>query len=309
MTTSLAAVGHVAPRVRVMAVADKARKILDAASVTPPYRAAMATALTLPGNVLSGTPNVRWARLVWTCCTAAGGTWERAIPVSAAVEIFLTALDVLDDVEDGEVTPLHTNLGGARTLNVSTGLLLLAQQSLLDDAGPIAAGIVQRAGLIACAGQHADLAPVEHRRPNLNESLAVTAEKSASLVAAVCRLGALHAGARAPLQELYAHYGWCLGMVLQLVNDIAAIKPGTDGKTDALLERPTLPLTHAARLRRLTDARVRDDDAGTALWTGGPAYLAWTVADTYRRHALDVVPRLTSDAVARAALTGLLQRR
>jgi len=40
---------------------------LLAADVTPEYRAVLRLALALPGNILSDTPGICWARLAWTC--------------------------------------------------------------------------------------------------------------------------------------------------------------------------------------------------------------------------------------------------
>lgn len=289
-----------------MAVAGRVREILHAAPLTPAYAAALAAALALPGNVLSAMPDMRWARLVWTCCTAAGGRREHAVPVAAAVEIFMVALDVLDDAEDGEETPLHATLGAAQTLNVSTGLLLLTQKGLLRVAGgAAAAGILLDAGLRACSGQHADLTLTPAAGCGPNDALSVTAGKSASLTAAICQLGALCADAPGSMQETYARFGWHLGMAAQLANDLAAIRPGATS-TDVALGRPTLPLTCAARATPSTERYAPDDHARAALWTGGPAYLTWAVAETYRRRALDLIPQLTGDHANRSALTALL---
>ncbi len=283
------------------------RGLLDAAAVTPAYRAALHMALALPGNILSDDPNLRWACLVWTCCTAVGGDRERAVPAAVAAEIFMVALDVLDDEEDCEDTQLHATLGSARTLNVSTGLLLLAQQALLDtEAGATAVRLLLKAGLCACARQHADLTPAPERCVSLNGSLTVAGEKSASLVAAICRLGALCAGADAPLQELYGRFGWNVGMAAQLTNDIAAIRPDALGKTDIALERPALPLTYAALLDLDVDPHGDAAEARDSLWKSGARYFTWIIAETYRRRALDLVPQLAIDYDEQTVLAALL---
>lgn len=295
-------IGSAAP----LAVVDRVKTMLDSAPVTPCYRAALELALALPGNIMSDAPNTRWAQLVWTCCIVTGGRWEQAVTAAAAVEIFMVALDVLDDEEDSEDTPLRTDLGPARALNVSTGLLFLSQHGLLhSDGGATAITILLSAGLQACSGQHTDLGAESEWSVSPEEALVVTAGKSASLVAAICRLGAFAAGADMTRQELYARFGWYAGMVTQLADDIAAVHPDAIGKTDIALGRPTLPLAYAAA-DGLTDTCVRDADTRTALWTGGAAYLTWAVAETYRRHALDLIPQLTADPIGAADLAALL---
>lgn len=287
------------------AVAGLVDEWLAAATVGPSFRAALMAALALPRNILSEAPDVRWARLAWSCCVAAGGAATRVVPVAAASEIFMVALDLLDDLEDGEETPLHGNLGEAGVLNVATGLLLLAQHGLLAlPDGAYAARLLVDAGLQACGGQHQDLTAADLGAPfTLEQALGVTAEKSASLVAVVCRLGAVAGGATEPAQELYARFGRSLGIAAQLANDLTALQPDARDKTDIALARPTLPLTYAALLAGSAEDAT---DLRTSIWTEGPAQLAWVVAETYRRRARDLVPALAADPATRRSLIALL---
>ncbi len=281
--------------------------ILHTAVLSDSYRAALVAALALPGNILADTPDGRWACIVQTCCVTAGGRGEDAIPAAAAAELFMVALDVLDDEEDGEATPLRAAWGAARALNVSTGLLFLAQRALLAaPSGALLLGIVLDAGIHACAGQHADLAPAAEHGGDPTSALSVAKGKSASLVAALCQVGAACAEADAGTQGLYACFGASLGMTLQLRNDIAAARPGATQKTGIALGRPTLPLAAASRMDVARTGGV--DGLRAALQTGEPALLTWTISELYRRHASDLVPALSADPDDRAALARLLRR-
>jgi len=287
------------PRAQQIAVAAHARDLVRAALLSPAYGAALAAALALPGNILSDSPNARWGRIVLMCCTAVGGCWEEAVPSATAVELFMAALDLLDDAEDGEENAVQASLGPARALNASTGLLFLAHQGLLDAAGKPALRILLAAGLQACDGQDADLTSTADEPATLSTAMDISAGKSASLVAAICHLGALCAGADEPVQNLYARFGWHVGLIKQLANDIAGIRPGAVGKTDRALGRPTLPLTYAALYPSAASPSPDLPD-------GGPAYLTWAVADAYRRRALALIPRMTAGDDARADLAALL---
>src|SRR5712692_8388806 len=71
---------------------------------------------------------------VWSLLTllvaqhiAPGINPEYAGDVAIAVECFVCALDLLDDIEDDDQTPTVQALGVGRALNVSTALLMLAQ--------------------------------------------------------------------------------------------------------------------------------------------------------------------------------------
>ena len=85
--------------------------------------------------------------------------------VAVAIECFVCALDLLDDVEDGDLTPTVNALGIARALNVSTALLALAQKAIHSlstrDVSPVLVlrmlDTMQEATLLATSGQHRDL--------------------------------------------------------------------------------------------------------------------------------------------------------
>jgi len=289
----------------VAATREQGWDLLHSAPIGHEYRTALRAALELPGNLLSRAPNLRWARTVATCCTAAGGKRQQSMAAAAAVECFMVALDLLDDEEDGEDSPLRALLGPARTLNVSTGLLLLAQSHLsAQPHGASLTATLLEGGLRACTGQHADLASgPESSPPSLEAALAVTAGKAAPLVSAACRIGATLGGADLALQGLYGQFGACAGMISQLINDIAALGPDATAKTDIALGRPTIPLTYAALHGRTNEA---GGAARQVNWLDGPVQLTWAIAATYRRHALDLVPQLTSDDTSRADLMTLV---
>ncbi|MFP4438544.1 MAG: polyprenyl synthetase family protein [Chloroflexaceae bacterium] len=293
-----------APGAAVVAAVQTALQEMPA---LPAYRVDLAAALELPGNALADAPDMRWARQVWTCCMAAGGHWSQAVPVAAAVEIFMVALDLLDDLEDNEAHPLVTRFGPARALNVSTGLLLLAQQQLLiSSPGPTAVDMLLSTGLHACSGQDADLGGLPPQDDQIHVALEITSWKSATLVATVCRLGALCAGADAAVQAGYARLGWHMGMMAQLANDIRAVAPDATEKTDIRLGRPTLPLVYADCRRGDTAAGGDTPATRARLWNGASVYLTWAVVETYRRQARDLIAQLTPDPQLRVMLLKLL---
>jgi geranylgeranyl pyrophosphate synthase len=283
------------------AVAAQVEHQLSSAPLTGSYRDAARAALSLAGNILSPTPDLRWARPVVVCCDAVGGRLESGVHVAAAVEIFMVALDLLDDFEDCEKSELECRIGAPRALNVTTGLQFLAQQCLLEAAdGATAARVLLDAGLRACCGQHADLGLACDSGTGLDDAWNIAAAKSGSLAAGICRLGALAADADAATQRLYARFGQLLGITAQLANDLRAISPAASGKTDILLRRATLPLVFAS----CTDVPVTGVNVES--WSFGAIHFTWAVAETYRRRALDLIPALTSNRKCRADLASLL---
>ena len=286
------------------AVALQVHGHLSGAPITEPYRVLLGAALALHGNILSPAPDLRWTRPTIVSCVAAGGVYTQAVPVAAAVEVQMVALDLLDDVEDGESNPLLETCGLPATVNATTGLIYLAQQMLLRlEGGASLAAILTEAGLRATGGQHADLTLTADAHLALDTAMETTAGKSGSLMAAACHLGAAAAGADAARLRLFARFGFLGGVVAQLANDIRALAPDAVAKTDRALRRPTLPLVYAARNRTPTS----ESDQSLADREGGASYFAWGVADAYRRHALSLIPALTQDPASRADLAGLLR--
>ena len=196
-----------------------------------------------------------------------------ASSVAVAVECFCAALDLLDDIEDGDQTPIMQELGAARVLNVTTVLLTLAQQALLSmsELGVDLANILrllntlQESALGITFGQHRDLL-AESRSAldfTLEECLDIAAVKAGAILRLACRLGAQCAGADEALCDQFAEFGLLLGIAAQLDNDshdlyyllqdkIPTIVPGDAQtiprslKSDLVRGKKTLPLVLAA---------------------------------------------------------------
>jgi len=233
----------------------------------------------------------RWAALVLACASACGHRGEAAEQTAVAAALMMAALNVFDDAEDGELAPGVT---AEVLVNVGTGLLLLFHQvcatpSLRELPAPGLAVLVE-AALRACGGQHRDLSTAADAETMTPEAaVAISAAKSASLVVALCRVGALAGGARGLLLARYAAFGHHLGMAAQLANDLAAVQEVAGTKADRVRRRPTLPLVYAVQ-------RPRDLCEGAESGIAEEALMVtWVVAQTHRLRALSVL-----DAIERA---------
>jgi len=152
-----------------------------------------------------------------------------ASSVALSVECCICAGDLLDDVEDEDRTDIVQQLGAARTLNVSTALLVLSQEilfSLVDQGVPgdrvlALSRIMQDTLLIATAGQHRDLLAEQSAFDTytLERCIDITAMKSGALMSLPFHLGALCAGADEQMCRKFAELGRLLGIAAQLDND------------------------------------------------------------------------------------------
>jgi geranylgeranyl diphosphate synthase, type I len=212
-----------------------------------------------------------------------------ASSVAVAVECFCAALDLLDDIEDGDQTPIVQELGAARLLNVTTVLLTLAELSLLSlsELSIEPANILrlqstlQESALGITSGQHRDLLAESRSALDFTreECIDIAAVKAGAILRLACRLGAQCAGADPVLCEQFAEFGLLLGTAAQLDNDahdlydllqdvIPSILPEDAGatsrstKSDLVRRKKTLPIvlaaTEVARTRGTTGVHLEE---------------------------------------------------
>jgi geranylgeranyl pyrophosphate synthase len=200
-----------------------------------------------------------------------------ASSVAVAVECFVCAIDLLDDVMDEDQTPTLQTLGVARTLNVSTALLTLSQQAILSlsqQAVPSKLILdllctLQDSAFVVTAGQHRDV--LAEQRPvqdfTREECIEIARAKAGSILLLACRLGALCAGADDVVCEQFSEMGELLGIAHQLDNDCHDLYYLLDDDTSAILStevetssrgmksdlargKKTLPIVLAAQMQR-----------------------------------------------------------
>jgi geranylgeranyl pyrophosphate synthase len=267
------------------------------------YRAALRQALQRPGRLLGGATPL-WVSLPLACAVAAGSDGTPAAPVAAATELMAAALELLDDLEDGDLPagdPLLA-LGLPRLINVGTGLLTLAMGTLAGEA----AQVLTAAVMAATAGQDADLAG---EGAGLDEAACwrILEAKSANLAAAVARLGALAGGAAPDIADGYARFARHLGRFGQLANDLSAAAPG-GAHSDLRRRKPTVLLAAAG----LTGTPPDDDPTAPPgalverLYTSGAVAYVWLLAEAERQRALAQLARLERRDQTTAALAHLV---
>jgi geranylgeranyl diphosphate synthase type I len=218
------------------------------------------------------------------CCEAAGGDWRQALPAAASLELIHNFSLIHDDIEDNSPTrrgrpTVWAEWGLPHGINVGDTMLMLARLALghLSSLGVDpnitlqAMEILDRTCLRLCQGQYLDIA-AEGRLDTSEEAyLEMIAGKTAALLAAGTRIGALigcsspiagtppradedGAGTRETLQ-FYGQFGWHLGLAFQMVDDLLGIwgDPEVTGKStadDLRNRKMTLPVIFALRNSR-----------------------------------------------------------
>jgi geranylgeranyl pyrophosphate synthase len=254
--------------------------------------------------------------------------------VAIAIECFVCALDLLDDVEDEDQTPSIQVLGVARALNVATALMMLAQRaisSLSQQAVPPGRILslldtLQASALNAAAGQHRDLLAEQRsaQELTLEECIEIAASKAGALMRLACRLGALCAGADNVMCEHFSELGELLGIAHQLDNDAhdlyyllqsetSAVPPTKAEnitrsiKTDLVRQKKTLPVVLAARVNsslQKASAPVDKEEHLRALHEG--IITTWGICLLYRERAGDRLRMIEDQRSLAPALRFLL---
>ncbi len=284
----------------------------------PGFARAILQTLRQPGKLL-GSPVMRgalleardlraWALPVLLAAAAAAGAhdatlanlpasfWRRARAAAAASEYLGAALDLIDDVQDGD-SPFVQRLGMPIALNTGIALLQLAPVALSraraagwSDALAHAALETLHTGILtSLGGQYLDLRFEQVSAVSEAQVIEMTEKKSGTLLALICQLGAM-AGLSAEHArpsgyfEAISHFGWHLGIWFQLLNDLhdAELAQAQPAKSDRRRRKKTLPL--------MLERRGMIEDADSSLQAqalNAQAALSYTyvAAETFRLRA------------------------
>lgn len=258
------------------------------------------------GSCLCSEASTPKSSLTFLFAQGLSGRYQHVTPAGLALELCITAADLLDSIEDEE---FGVGLSQGQALNVATALLMLSYMSLgrLSEAnGPAkarrAAQALEAAMLRACQGQSLDLAFEACGNVTEQEYLQMVEWKAAALHSCACSVGALLSTDDEAKIEAAVQYGKWLGLARQVRNDALAIASGGD-KSDIRRRKKTLPVIYALEqcngsdleiLHRVyaastsptpeEEARVREIIAGV-----GGVHYAMVMADVFRQRSIQCV--------------------
>jgi geranylgeranyl diphosphate synthase, type I len=219
--------------------------------------------------------------LVLLCAEAAGGSWEHALPVAAAVELLHNFSLVHDDIQDD--SPIRHGRptvwkvwGAANAINAGDALFTLSHCALERVTGTVTPEIAlavwrifNGTNLELTRGQHLDMRFEQQRNVHVDDYISMVGGKSAALVSASAQMGALVGSGSAEIAAHFAAFGTNLGIAFQIRDDILGIwgDPQVTGKsaaTDILSRKKSLPvlfgLSRSEKLEKLY-ARKKFGDA------------------------------------------------
>jgi geranylgeranyl pyrophosphate synthase len=306
-------------------VRECVRLTLDALQTEPALASFLGEFLRKPGRLL-GPTEPQWPRFVLDTAASLGGDPAAAAWVAAAVEFSVAAIDVADDLADGDLA--DDRLATIRAPAAGLALAYLAQIATARAAQYLSPSRATRVNLLlatgslaSCAGQDGDMLLEDDLEVNEQRAGTVSWRKSGALAAMACTVGAACATDAIEVIEAAGRFGTHAGMVAQLVNDIDGVLKGERGQSaDIARRKKTLPIAFALSCAReeslpeLTDwyeTRSSDEPDGqvrvaqTVRELGGLHY-TWAVAEVHRQRALEAV-RNVEELTGRPSVRGLAQ--
>jgi geranylgeranyl pyrophosphate synthase len=203
----------------------------DSTSAWPDFVKAMR--LVLPkenGGITPSKESDRWALLPGLCCQASGGEPGLTAEVSAAWFLLYIAAHLVDSVEDRDQVDEIKALGGpGSAINVANGLFLSAslvlnklhdQDQTKNKAQELISDFYNTV-LVMTSGQHRD---INDHQLTLKQWWQVAEAKSGSFFSLACRCGAQLANDDPLKISGFSDYGFHLGMMVQIRDDIEDLK-------------------------------------------------------------------------------------
>lgn len=302
--------------------------LADTSKVDARYIDALHTSLPkkyLPQSDSSLTPSL--TSLPDLCCVAVGGDQEQAHVVSAAWQILYRALHILDSIEDGDRPDgAWAQWGMGPAVNITTGLISSSHEALeaLLDVGVSAQTArtirsdFNQTILTMCAGQHNDLTM---RQPTLDECWKIAEAKSGHFFALASRSGARLATDDQQLVDTMSQFGFHLGMLIQIGDDLSGLWSTTEDFSDLRdPDRWTLPIAYAmstaspedrkllaAALQAAKSDPVTEAQARSLIIKSGAVLYLMAEARRHYQRAKTLLLQLASTTLACDALLALLQ--
>ena len=296
------------------------------------------------GATLLKAADAPWPLDVLLSCEAAlkpsaRERWRDALPAAVAVEIAMSAADLLDELTDDDPSPFVEKYGRGQALNTGNLMLVMAQEVLQRHAlntgsrqPLLALAALQEMLAQAALGQHLDMLyeGMALDEVTLDMSVRMTELKAGALVSGACRIGALMAGADDRIVDLLARFGKANGAIAQLANDAQDVTPRVSGdepdilperKTDLRMRKRTLPIVFALRddspqpnaLQRAFSGDptqpMDEEELRRAIVDAGGLQFVNLIIEVHRQNALEVLAELESlrpgaQAILRPLLPG-----
>ena len=192
-------------------------------------------------------------------CKAVGGDLQMALPAALAIELVANALEIHDDVQDGNPKRRGRDSvwwvwGPAQGINVGDGMHALGRILLLElgvdgehaETTFKAVQLLDTASLEVFEGRYQNLEAQERIDLTVDSYLKMARQRTAVLYATAMRLGTYLAGASESECDVFEHAGLSIGLASQIQSDISQLwESGPTASDEVLNKKKLLPVVHA----------------------------------------------------------------
>jgi len=200
-------------------------------------------------------------------CQAVGGTWEKALPAAAAIELVHNFSLIHDDIEDSSRYRRHRRTvwdiwGQAQAINAGDGMYTLSRlgatrlaerghnpQKVLDFIR-----LLDETCLALCEGQYSDMSFETRYDVSVDEYMDMISKKTADLISCSMKAGAMLGTDSKSLVKDMGSFGFNMGMAFQIQDDILGIWGAEDktGKSssDIAQKKKSLPVVYALQSKK-----------------------------------------------------------
>ncbi len=261
-------------------------------------------------------------------CEASGGDWHQALPAAVAMELIHNFSLIHDDIEDNSLQRRHRPTlwslwGQAQAINAGDGLFSISRLALqrlthrgvCPDKVVRAFRLVDETCLDLTEGQYLDLAFEAEDSVTVEMYMEMIGKKTAALMGCATQMGAVLATDDEPVIEAYGAFGYQLGLLFQIVDDILGIwgVGDTTGKAvgeDIANKKKSLPVVYALQKSPSLREIYREEQMDLAQQLAVMESLEEVSARKYAqelaaRHmdlALDSLERMRTENSAQASL-------
>lgn len=305
--------------------AELLRTHVDQSGLSRPLKDVVLRHLSGPKRVLPEGKETACASLTLLSFAATSQSDPRlAIPAAAAMEMLVAAGDVIDDLQDNVDGYENDRHRVGEAFEVTSLLLLFAHEliNVMASQGFEAQRVLRalrrldRVMARSMSGQDADMRVEASDSVQLQDSLRITQQKSANMIKFAAELGAILGTDQIDQIALCGHFGWHLGTVAQLSNDIGGVWPGGPASSDIRLGKRTIPITFALQMTPSMSSRnVQTDDLGISkneekarrlIWMSGGIHYAWWLSAISKARAIRTAERLSKHRPGKYHLASIL---
>ena len=198
-------------------------------------------------------------------CEAIDGSFEKALPGAAAVELVHNFSLIHDDIEDGDETRRHRPTvwklwGIPQAINTGDAMDVISYMAILElklDPETLVSimKVFNETIMQLCEGQYLDMGFQSRKSVTVEDYLKMISGKTAALMEASTAIGAMVATDDQKIIEHFKAFGHKIGMGFQIQDDILGIwgdpkKTGKSSRNDIRNKKKTLPVLYALQYSR-----------------------------------------------------------